>query len=62
MRVYKILYWYYYFKDFKLSTEQYLAPEMLTKAGHGKAIDWYGLGVLLFEMLVGITPGFSLSL
>jgi len=34
----------------------YLAPEMVKKVGHGKAVDWYLLGVLLFEMLVGIPP------
>jgi serine/threonine protein kinase len=31
----------------------YLAPEMLCKAGHGKSVDWYLLGVLLYEMTVG---------
>lgn len=34
----------------------YLAPEVLKKQGHGKAVDWYLLGVLFYEMLVGITP------
>lgn len=34
----------------------YLAPEMLNRSGHGKAIDWYLLGVLLYEMLVGLPP------
>lgn len=34
----------------------YLAPEMLKRKGHGKAVDWYLLGVLLFEMLVGTPP------
>lgn len=37
----------------------YLAPEMLKKVGHGQALDWYLLGVLLYEMLVGQTPYFS---
>jgi serine/threonine protein kinase len=37
----------------------YLAPEMLKRAGHGKAIDWYLTGVLLYEMLVGIPPYYS---
>ena len=37
----------------------YLAPEMLKKQGHGKAVDWYLLGVLFYEMLVGITPYFT---
>lgn len=34
----------------------YLAPEMVKKVGHGKAVDWYLLGVLLYEFLVGIPP------
>ena len=37
----------------------YLAPEMLKRVGHGKAVDWYLLGVLLYEMLVGCPPYFS---
>jgi serine/threonine protein kinase len=37
----------------------YLAPEMLKKQGHGKAVDWYLLGVLFYEMLVGIPPYFT---
>ena len=37
----------------------YLAPEMLKRAGHTKAIDWYLLGVLIYEMLVGVPPYFS---
>ncbi len=32
-----------------------LAPEMLRRVGHGKSVDWYLLGVLLYEMLV-VTP------
>ena len=39
----------------------YLAPEMLKKQGHGKAVDWYLLGVLFYEMLVGVTPYFALK-
>ena len=37
----------------------YLAPEMLRRTGHGKSVDWYLLGVLLYEMLVGIPPYFT---
>ena len=32
---------------------------MVRKIGHGQALDWYLLGVLLYEMLVGVTPYFS---
>ena len=34
----------------------YLAPEMVKKEGHGKSVDWYLLGVLIYEMLVGLPP------
>jgi len=37
----------------------YLAPEMLSRRGHGKTVDLYLLGVLLFEMLTGTPPYFS---
>lgn len=37
----------------------YLAPEMLKRKGHGKSVDWYLFGVLLYEMLVGESPYFS---
>jgi len=37
----------------------YLAPEILTKSGHGTAVDVYGLGVLLFEMFSGQPPYYS---
>lgn len=37
----------------------YLAPEVLGRQAHGKAVDWYLLGVLLYEMLIGQPPYFS---
>lgn len=37
----------------------YLAPEILKRSGHGKSIDWYLLGLLIYEMLVGIPPYYS---
>jgi len=37
----------------------YLAPEMIKRSGHGKAVDWYLFGVLMYEMLVGQPPYFS---
>jgi len=40
-------------------TPEYLAPEILEKKGHGKAVDWYSLGALVFEMLTGLPPYYS---
>mmetsp|Transcript_26984 Transcript_26984/g.23871 ORF Transcript_26984/g.23871 Transcript_26984/m.23871 type:complete len:112 (+) Transcript_26984:1570-1905(+) len=37
----------------------YLAPEMLRRSGHTRTVDWYLLGVVIYEMLVGIPPYFS---
>lgn len=37
----------------------YLAPEMLKKSGHGKSVDWYLLGVLIYEMLTGQPPFYT---
>jgi serine/threonine protein kinase len=37
----------------------YLAPEMIKREGHGKSIDWYLFGVLMFEMLTGDPPFLS---
>lgn len=37
-------------------TPDYLAPEVISGQGHGKAVDWWSLGVLVFEMLAGYPP------
>ena len=37
-------------------TPEYLAPEVLIGKGYTKAVDWWTLGILLFEMLTGLPP------
>lgn len=37
-------------------TPEYLAPEIVMSCGHNKGVDWWALGVLLFEMLAGYPP------
>ncbi|XP_005082730.1 serine/threonine-protein kinase greatwall isoform X2 [Mesocricetus auratus] len=39
-----------------LGTPDYLAPELLLGTAHGPAVDWWALGVCLFEFLTGIPP------
>ncbi|PFH38467.1 putative serine/threonine protein kinase AktR [Besnoitia besnoiti] len=40
---------------------EYLSPEMLLGTGHDKTLDYYGLGGLLYEMLTGIPPHYSVN-
>jgi len=40
-------------------TPEYLAPEILQGVGHGKGVDWWSLGTLIFEMLTGLPPFYS---
>jgi len=37
-------------------TPEYLAPEILLQKGHGKPVDWWCLGILIYEMIVGVDP------
>ena len=37
-------------------TPDYLAPELVQQSGHTKAVDWWALGVLIFEMVNGTPP------
>ena len=37
-------------------TPEYLAPEIILGHGHGKEVDYWSFGILLYEMLSGINP------
>mmetsp|Transcript_35716 Transcript_35716/g.57772 ORF Transcript_35716/g.57772 Transcript_35716/m.57772 type:complete len:332 (+) Transcript_35716:75-1070(+) len=37
-------------------TPEYLAPEIIQSKGHGKGVDWWALGILIYEMLAGFPP------
>lgn len=37
-------------------TPDYLAPEVVASKGYNKSVDWWSLGILIFEMLCGYTP------
>lgn len=39
-----------------VGTMEYLAPELIKKRGYGKAVDWWALGILTFEMIQGDSP------
>lgn len=40
-------------------TPEYLPPEILDRTGHGTAVDWWALGMVLYEMLTGLPPWYT---
>lgn len=42
-----------------VGTPDYIAPEVFIQGGYNETVDWWSLGVILFEMLVGYPPFFS---
>lgn len=39
-----------------VGTHEYLSPEIVSGEGHGNAVDWWTLGIFIFEMFYGVTP------
>ena len=40
-------------------TPEYLAPEILEERGHAFPVDWWALGILTYEMIVGFPPFYT---
>ncbi|XP_046356906.2 microtubule-associated serine/threonine-protein kinase 3-like isoform X5 [Haliotis rufescens] len=51
---------YKQFKDKQVyGTPEYIAPEVILRQGYGKCVDWWSMGIILYEFLVGCVPFFG---
>lgn len=48
------------FKDKQVfGTPEYIAPEVILRQGYGKPVDWWSMGIILYEFLIGCVPFFG---
>ncbi|KAG5277879.1 hypothetical protein AALO_G00092390 [Alosa alosa] len=40
-------------------TPEYIAPEVILRQGYGKPVDWWAMGIILYEFLIGLVPFFG---
>ena len=40
-------------------TPEYIAPEVVLRQGYGKPVDWWAMGIILYEFLIGCVPFFG---
>ncbi|XP_057651068.1 microtubule-associated serine/threonine-protein kinase 3 isoform X1 [Diorhabda carinulata] len=42
-----------------IGTPEYIAPEVILRQGYGKPVDWWSMGIILYEFLIGCVPFFG---
>ena len=48
--------WFDSIHRLSIGTPEYVAPEVLEGKTYGKAVDWWSVGTLLYEMIAGFPP------